>query len=109
MIMITTLVLLFFLMIRRPPRLTRTDSLLPYTTLFRSRRSRLFQPSPRIGIQLRPDGGADAGMIVVQPLPLARREQCGIDEAAVDRGERQGLECQHLPLDRKSTRLNSSH
>src|SRR3546814_20292974 len=28
--------ILFFLMIRRPPRSTRTDTLLPYTTLFRS-------------------------------------------------------------------------
>src|SRR3546814_19570832 len=27
---------LFFLMIRRPPRTTRTDTLFPYTTLFRS-------------------------------------------------------------------------
>src|SRR3546814_19619701 len=27
---------LFFLMIRRPPRSTRTDTLCPYTTLFRS-------------------------------------------------------------------------
>src|SRR3546814_13986295 len=27
---------LFFLMIRRPPRSTRTDTLFPYTTLFRS-------------------------------------------------------------------------
>src|SRR3546814_16852938 len=31
--------LFFFLMIRRPPRSTRTDTLFPYTTLFRSRRS----------------------------------------------------------------------
>src|SRR3546814_20880475 len=30
-------------MIRRPPRSTRTDTLFPYTTLFRS------QPSPRTG------------------------------------------------------------
>src|SRR3546814_9088794 len=30
----------FFLMIRRPPRSTRTDTLFPYTTLFRSRDSR---------------------------------------------------------------------
>src|SRR3546814_3382159 len=29
-------VLIFFLMIRRPPRSTRTDTLFPYTTLFRS-------------------------------------------------------------------------
>src|SRR3546814_12872043 len=28
--------ILFFLMIRRPPRSTRTDTLFPYTTLFRS-------------------------------------------------------------------------
>src|SRR3546814_5222758 len=30
----------FFLMIRRPPRSTRTDTLFPYTTLFRSGRPR---------------------------------------------------------------------
>src|SRR3546814_5344852 len=30
--------LFFFLMIRRPPRSTRTDTLFPYTTLFRSRK-----------------------------------------------------------------------
>src|SRR3546814_5362195 len=35
----------FFLMIRRPPRSTRTDTLVPYTTLFRSRR----KPSPKCG------------------------------------------------------------
>src|SRR3546814_12426395 len=29
----------FFLMIRRPPRSTRTDTLFPYTTLFRSGRN----------------------------------------------------------------------
>src|SRR3546814_12942340 len=31
-------VCVFFLMIRRPPRSTRTDTLFPYTTLFRSAR-----------------------------------------------------------------------
>src|SRR3546814_19849038 len=30
------MVLFFLLMIRRPPRSTRTDTLFPYTTLFRS-------------------------------------------------------------------------
>src|SRR3546814_5744886 len=30
----------FFIMIRRPPRSTRTDTLFPYTTLFRSYRDR---------------------------------------------------------------------
>src|SRR3546814_9725954 len=32
------ILLFFFLMIRRPPRSTRTDTLFPYTTLFRSAR-----------------------------------------------------------------------
>src|SRR3546814_4289776 len=30
------MICIFFLMIRRPPRSTRTDTLFPYTTLFRS-------------------------------------------------------------------------
>src|SRR3546814_4117149 len=34
--MCSYLVIFFFLMIRRPPRSTRTDTLFPYTTLFRS-------------------------------------------------------------------------
>src|SRR3546814_15440490 len=34
----------FFLMIRRPPRSTRTDTLFPYTTLFRSLRRRAGTP-----------------------------------------------------------------
>src|SRR3546814_1914413 len=40
----------FFLMIRRPPRSTRTDTLFPYTTLFRSRPNayrRLCTPASR--------------------------------------------------------------
>src|SRR3546814_4438278 len=32
----------FFLMIRRPPRSTRTDTLFPYTTLFRSHQGSTF-------------------------------------------------------------------
>src|SRR3546814_19303687 len=31
-----SMIFLFFLMLRRPPRSTRTDTLFPYTTLFRS-------------------------------------------------------------------------
>src|SRR3546814_7944620 len=33
---VVVLLFVFFLMIRRPPRSTRTDTLFPYTTLFRS-------------------------------------------------------------------------
>src|SRR3546814_16232812 len=36
MIVSVRFVVFFFLMIRRPPRSTRTDTLFPYTTLFRS-------------------------------------------------------------------------
>src|SRR3546814_19705970 len=35
--MLILLLFIVFLMIRRPPRSTRTDTLFPYTTLFRSR------------------------------------------------------------------------
>src|SRR3546814_1459443 len=34
--------IIFFLMIRRPPRSTRTDTLFPYTTLFRSQKGDVF-------------------------------------------------------------------
>src|SRR3546814_2189169 len=34
----------FFLMIRRPPRSTRTDTLFPYTTLFRSADRHMYHP-----------------------------------------------------------------
>src|SRR3546814_1353456 len=40
--MSTLLFVFFFLMLRRPPRSTRTDTLFPYTTLFRS-----FRPAQR--------------------------------------------------------------
>src|SRR3546814_11707136 len=36
MVVRCVILLFFFLMIRRPPRSTRTDPLFPYTTLFRS-------------------------------------------------------------------------
>src|SRR3546814_9849531 len=40
--------LFFFLMIRRPPRSTRTDTLFPYTTLFRSDEELGGQPSAHV-------------------------------------------------------------
>src|SRR3546814_9770702 len=52
------MLVLFFLLIRRPPRSTRTDTLFPYTTLFRStplrRRCRSGRP---------PAGQAPAGAL----------------------------------------------
>src|SRR3546814_2240396 len=74
--------LFFFLMIRRPPRSTRTDTLFPYTTLFRSRprspRGTL-QPAPAhgplraLGPQPVEDGGDQCRD--AQPLVQARSEE----------------------------------
>src|SRR3546814_2562208 len=46
----SSLMLYFFLMIRQPPRSTRTDTLFPYTTLFRShdKRSKRFYAAGRV-------------------------------------------------------------
>src|SRR3546814_13420172 len=46
---IVLVTIVFFLMIRRPPRSTRTDTLFPYTTLFRSRQKCVVQNN-RFGI-----------------------------------------------------------
>src|SRR3546814_6985550 len=47
----------FFLMILRPPRSTRTDTLLPYTTLFRSDAPDCRGPAPEPICGPRPDAG----------------------------------------------------
>src|SRR3546814_7109876 len=62
--------LLFFLVIRRPPRSTRTYTLFPYTTLFRSEGGRCWLPLDR-----RADGG--------HHLAVRRGRHC----RAGDRGE----------------------
>src|SRR3546814_17431707 len=51
----------FFLRMRRPPRSTRTDTLFPYTTLFRSGRGE--RPVPR-GLE------RHGGQAVAEPLHL---------------------------------------
>src|SRR3546814_5615116 len=43
---------MFFLMIRRPPGSTRTHTLFPYTTLFRSPRRRFRRPDRRGALRL---------------------------------------------------------
>src|SRR3546814_4025260 len=53
-------VTVFFLMIRRPPRSTRTDTLFPYTTLFRSSRPRpLYRDDARSDHQRRDRGSRE--------------------------------------------------
>src|SRR3546814_9588256 len=51
-------------MIRRPPRSTRTDTLFPYTTLFRSNHSSVLLPSPAIPSRNRRKGARP------HPLPV---------------------------------------
>src|SRR3546814_8214123 len=114
-------------MIRRPPRSTRTDTLFPYTTLFRS---------VEHGDLLVPEGAEgppyarraeDAALVVDhQPQAVAeaepahlrgedvRRRQHVRQLAArvldgVDVEEHRAGNVLRLELDRKSTRLNSSH
>src|SRR3712207_8219823 len=74
----------FFLMIRRPPRST----LFPYTTLFRSDRTK----EDVVDVEVL---GAAAVGVIGQALP--------VDDALL------GLAAGDVPRDRKSTRLNSSH
>src|SRR3546814_11729303 len=79
-------------MIRRPPRSTRTDTLFPYTTLFRSTgpgsRSRLL-------------------LVGRSPAPGAGSEAAGDDTLAVDIGHHvavaaeQGLGREHLRTERQ--------
>src|SRR3546814_8685121 len=56
-----------FLMIRRPPRSTRTDTLFPYTTLFRSR---LFQHGRRRGSELRLDPRACQSVVAAMVIGI---------------------------------------
>src|SRR3546814_231636 len=71
---ITTLFVFFFLMIRRPPRSTRTDTLFPYTTLFRARLPARGGGGPPAHPGDRPGIGAD-------PRPPRRRPRGAGDRA----------------------------
>src|SRR3546814_1132741 len=79
-------------MIRRPPRSTRTDTLFPYTTLFRS------GPSPSGADQGCSEGTAENplrrshGPELPTPtlLPICRRLPCRRDRQQAGRGEEHG-------------------
>src|SRR3546814_19093537 len=62
----------FFLMIRRPPRSTRTDTLFPYTTLFRSRSGRAQGAARRC---VRPAGDAAARRVAHPRLRTRARAE----------------------------------
>src|SRR3546814_11176750 len=86
----------FFLIIRRPPRSTRTDTLFPYTTLFRSL-------VPGSAILMGGDPGIGKSTLLLQTAAAIARE--GASVVYVSGEEAAG----QVRLDRKSTRLNSSH
>src|SRR3546814_10824817 len=50
----------FYLLIRRPPRSTRTDTLFPYTTLFRSVELQILDPQGDIFLKGETDGNGNA-------------------------------------------------
>src|SRR3546814_15303610 len=99
-------------MIRRPPKSTRSDTLFPYTTLFRSDAlgqadaHRFARPAllrtvrrddPDLHLLARPGMGGQVGVDVSLGL-LYAQARCGDGQF-----ERRTVR------DRKSTRLNSSH
>src|SRR3546814_1870014 len=54
--------MIIFLMIRRPPRSTRTDTLFPYTTLFRSRQKTSYNGTAAYAIMPMPATIPTSGM-----------------------------------------------
>src|SRR3546814_13181229 len=89
----------FFLMIRRPPRSTRTDTLFPYTTLFRSVDLGLIEEVQQTYSFAAPRVLARNRLRIAIKLgdkPII--EQCIVEIGELNTGG-----------DRKSTRLNSSH
>src|SRR3546814_7942845 len=114
-------------MIRRPPRSTRTDTLFPYTTLFRSDagsenfRRRAVPPVSATadrGIRGHADRLPRAGADPLPPAPplltgarvvvTLARESDAMALLSFNRRNRDHLK-PWSPPDRKSTRLNSSH
>src|SRR3546814_9278446 len=122
------MIFIFFLMIRRPPRSTRTDTLFPYTTLFRS----LVQDTARfldagfckrtaLGVEVIALEQSAVALKARFPdrLMLAGHGEVGASRASALRAEHRvrlalaAEACRGFPAveagDRKSTRLNSSH
>src|SRR3546814_4665691 len=106
-------------MIRRPPRSTRTDTLLPYTTLFRSQRLERWPVQHEITVaigQIALDLGitlARGNLRVNLPAQVVRQLCTGIGDGLVLAHQAaQFMRQRFIALllgDRKSTRLNSSH
>src|SRR3546814_17548408 len=90
----------FFLIIRRPPRSTRTDTLFPYTTLFRSSSILRLRPSP----SAYPIKRAEPQTKSSNTAATTTKDPAQTGDAARPHRDHIGR-----GPDRKSTRLNSSH
>src|SRR3546814_17296947 len=87
--------LFFFLMIRRPPRSTRTDTLFPYTTLFRSELVDGQVADPALPVESQRAAGIDAGdrrdhgvypeVVAAVVVVQLGQEDCLVPAAAVSR------------------------
>src|SRR3546814_7308709 len=75
-------------MIRRPPRSTRTDTLFPYTTLFRST-----QPEMLTSCQL---SGSTMATVPTSTLPREKSHSARLPEATISRSEEHTSELQSL-------------
>src|SRR3546814_10706265 len=110
-------------MIRRPPRSTRTDTLFPYTTLFRSLLANgnlgFLDRWQQVKIYAQESGGSTTYTIaLLDPDDSGLTTNLGTVAHAADRVRTinstfgsgvAGMGIGHLSIDRKSTRLNSSH
>src|SRR3546814_9432791 len=106
-------------MIRRPPRSTRTDTLFPYTTLFRSIPGSAIKPGPTIKKVYSDDESQfdprDHRPYPAYPRRAAVPRRGGVDQVGtqqprwIDQGSNRPRDDRGGRADRKSTRLNSSH
>src|SRR3546814_12650015 len=98
-------------MIRLPPRSTRTDTLFPYTSLFRSLRLALsgceYLRAVRAAARMR--GGELRLRADHARHGDAEGQARGADRPAQGAGLPDPFRRRSAPADRKSTRLNSSH
>src|SRR3546814_13458540 len=105
-------------MIRRPPRSTRTDTLFPYTTLFRSEGFRTLKaileakPDTKVIVVSGHGERASALTAIASGAWDFYQKPIDIDELGLIVARAfhvRELEVENARLDRKSTRLNSSH
>src|SRR3546814_11743079 len=95
----------FFLMVRLPPSSTRTATLVPYPTLFRSPRRR----GVGGGHPMITDDTAGAGLAARGPYFDELEHGMVFDGAPGVTLTEGGAAMHQAVVDRKSTRLNSSH